>query len=322
VVAMLARAAANGKQVTVVVELKARFDEGNNIIWARRLEEAGAHVIYGISGLKIHSKALLVVRRENNSIKRYVHLATGNYNDKTAKQYTDLSIFSNDEVLCGEITALFNIITGCARPEIAWERISAAPFDLRWKLFELIDRERCHVENGKPGHIIAKMNSLSDPEMIRHLYMAADAGVKIDLIVRGICCLKPGIGNKNINVISIVDRYLEHSRIFYFANAGDEEYYLSSADFMTRNLDRRVEILFPVLREENRISLKKLLAFELNDIYKMRVLNSQGVYIRKNTKNSASRSQQNLYNLFASMIRNDRQDVLKVFKSSTPENGF
>jgi polyphosphate kinase len=152
--------------------------------------------------------------------------------------------------------------------------------------------------------------------------MAADAGVKIDLIVRGICCLKPGIGNKNINVISIVDRYLEHSRIFYFANAGDEEYYLSSADFMTRNLDRRVEILFPVLREENRISLKKLLAFELNDIYKMRVLNSQGVYIRKNTKNSASRSQQNLYNLFASMIRNDRQDVLKVFKSSTPENGF
>ena len=322
VVAMLARAAANGKQVTVVVELKARFDEGNNIVWARRLEEAGAHVIYGISGLKIHGKALLVVRRENGSIKRYVHLATGNYNDKTAKLYTDLSIFSNDNTLCSEIAALFNIITGCARPEIAWERISAAPFDLRWKLFELIDRERCHVENGKPGHIIAKMNSLSDPEMIRHLYMAADAGVKIDLIVRGICCLKPGIGNKNINVISIVDRYLEHSRIFYFANAGDEEYYLSSADFMTRNLDRRVEILFPVLREENRISLKKLLAFELNDIYKMRVLNSKGVYIRKNTKNSASRSQQNLYNLFASMIRNDRQDVLKVFKSSTPENGF
>ena len=322
VVAMLARAAANGKQVTVVVELKARFDEGNNIIWARRLEEAGAHVIYGISGLKIHGKALLVVRREKGSIKRYVHLATGNYNDKTAKLYTDLSIFSNDETLCGEIAALFNIITGCARPGIAWERISAAPFDLRWKLFELIDRERRHVENGKPGHIIAKMNSLSDPEMIRHLYMAADAGVKIDLIVRGICCLKPGIGNKNINVISIVDRYLEHSRIYYFANGGDEEYYLSSADFMTRNLDRRIEILFPVLRAENCISLKKLLAFELNDLYKMRVLNSKGVYIRKNTKNSAARSQQNLYNLFASGIRNDRQDVLKVFKSSTPETGF
>ncbi|MBE6381156.1 MAG: polyphosphate kinase 1 [Lentisphaerae bacterium] len=315
VVAMLARAAANGKQVTVVVELKARFDEGNNIVWARRLEEAGAHVIYGISGLKIHGKALLVVRRENNSIKRYVHLATGNYNDKTAKLYTDLSIFSNDEILCSEIAALFNIITGCARPEIAWQKISVAPFDLRWKLLQLIDRERKHAEAARPARIIAKMNSLTDPEVIRHLYMAADSGVKIDLIVRGICCLKPGVGNKNIRVISIVDRYLEHSRIFYFANDSDEEFYLASADFMTRNLDRRVEIMFPVIRPENCGKLKKIFAFELNDQLKMRTLNSSGVYQSKRNANSASRSQQNIYNMFASEAKQDKDAVLKVFSS-------
>ncbi len=317
IVAMLARAAANGKQVTVVVELKARFDEGNNIVWARRLEEAGAHVIYGISGLKIHSKSLLVVRRENASIKRYVHLATGNYNDKTAKLYTDLSIFSCDEVLCGEVAALFNIITGCARPEIAWQRISAAPFDLRWKLLELIDRERENSTANQPGHIIAKMNSLSDPEVIEHLYAAADAGVKIDLIVRGICCLKPGIGNNNINVISIVDRYLEHSRIYYFANHGKEEFYLSSADFMTRNLDRRIEMLFPVQREENRTKLRKILAFELNDQLKMRTLNNKGVYQSKRNGNPATRSQQNIYNLFAAEAKQqDKESVLKIFSSN------
>ena len=317
IVAMLARAAANGKQVTVVVELKARFDEGNNIAWARRLEEAGAHVIYGISGLKIHSKALLVVRRENNSIKRYVHLATGNYNDKTAKLYTDLSIFSSDEVLCSEVAALFNIITGCAKPEITWQRISVAPFDLRWKVLELIDRERDNQLAGKPAHIIAKMNSLTDPEVIRHLCMAADAGVKIDLIVRGICCLKPSAENKNINIISIVDRYLEHSRIYYFANQGQEEFYLSSADFMSRNLDRRIEILFPVLREENRTKLRKLFAFELNDQLKMRTLNSKGVYQSKRNGNPATRSQQNIYNLFAAEARfQEKEAVLKVFSSA------
>ena len=323
VVEKLARAAANGKQVTVVVELKARFDEGNNIVWARRLEEAGAHVIYGISGLKIHGKALLVVRRENGSIKRYVHLATGNYNDKTAKLYTDLSIFSNDNTLCSEIAALFNIITGCAKPEIAWERISSAPFDLRWKVLSLIDRERENALKGKRAHIIAKMNSLTDPEVIKHLYMAAACGVKIDLIVRGICCLKPGIDNKNINIISIVDRYLEHSRIFYFANAGSGEYYLSSADIMTRNLDRRIEIFFPVQRESNCSKLNKILAFELNDDFKMRTLNSKGVYIRSNNANPATRSQQNIYNLFASAVKHDPEQILRVFKSplkpSVPE---
>ena len=315
VVAMLARAAANGKQVTVVVELKARFDESNNILWARKLEEAGAHVIYGISKLKIHSKALLVVRRENDSIKRYVHLATGNYNDKTARLYTDLSIFSNDEVLCSEVASLFNIITGCARPEIAWQKISAAPFDLRWKFLQLIDRERENARAGRPAGIVAKMNSLSDPEIIRHLYMAADAGVKIDLIVRGICCLKPGVGNRNIRVISIVDRYLEHSRIFAFANGGTWEYYLSSADFMTRNLDRRIELLFPVTRSENQVRLQKILAFELNDELKMRVLNSSGRYQSCRNGNPASRSQQNIYNMFASAAQEEKS-LLKVFSNN------
>lgn len=314
VVAMLARAAANGKQVTVIVELKARFDEGNNIIWARRLEEAGAHVVYGISGLKIHGKALLIVRKEQDEIKRYVHLATGNYNDKTARLYTDLSLFSDDGSLAEDISTLFNIITGNARPEISWSKIAVSPFDLRWKLTSLIDREREHALAGKTGHIIAKMNSLTDPEIIRHLYMAADAGVRIDLIVRGICCLQPGVGNNNINVISIVDRYLEHSRIFYFANDNSGEYYLASADFMTRNLDRRIEILFPVTREENQRKIRKIFAFELNDQLKGRKLNSKGKYLLQNKANPATRSQQNLYNFFASGIREDVQDkVLKIF---------
>ena len=319
VVAMLARAAANGKQVTVIVELKARFDEGNNIIWARRLEEAGAHVVYGISGLKIHCKSLLIVRKEQNSIKRYVHLATGNYNDKTAKLYTDLGIFSDDEMLCSDISGLFNIITGNARPQIDWSKIAVSPFDLRWKLTGLIEREMEKSTPERPGHIIAKMNSLSDPEIIRKLYAAADAGVKIDLIVRGICCLQPGVGNKNINVISIVDRYLEHSRIYYFANGGEEELYLASADFMTRNLDRRIEVLFPVIRQENCQKLTKILAFELNDKFKMRTLKGSGKYTSNRNASPVSRSQQNIYNLFASEIRSDAAGTaLKVFGNIKP----
>ena len=319
IVAMLARAAANGKQVTVIVELKARFDEGNNIIWARRLEEAGAHVVYGISGLKIHCKSLLIVRKEQDSIKRYVHLATGNYNDKTAKLYTDVGIFSDDETLCSDISGLFNIITGNARPQIDWSKIAVSPFDLRWKLTSLIEREMEKSTPERPGHIIAKMNSLTDPEIIRKLYAAADAGVKIDLIVRGICCLQPGVYNKNINVISIVDRYLEHSRIYYFANGNEEEFYLSSADFMTRNLDRRIEVLFPVRRAENCQKLKKILAFELNDKLKMRTLKSNGKYSAIRNGNPASRSQQNIYNLFASEVRTDAAGtVLKIFGSIKP----
>ncbi|MBE6366477.1 MAG: polyphosphate kinase 1 [Lentisphaerae bacterium] len=317
VVAMLAKAAANGKQVTVVVELKARFDEGNNILWARKLEEAGAHVVYGISGLKIHGKALLVVRRENDQIKRYVHLATGNYNDKTARGYTDLSIFSNDEALCEDISALFNIITGCARPEVNFQKISAAPFDLRWKLQELIEREIAVSTPERPGHIIAKMNSLSDPEIIRLFCHAADSGVKLDLIVRGICCLRPLEKTPNINIISIVDRFLEHSRIYYFANAGNEEFYLSSADCMTRNLDRRIEILFPVTANQNQQTLKRLLAFELNDQYKGRTLTANGSYKRKRNASSQSRSQHNIYQMFAAESQRSSENILKIFASFT-----
>ncbi|MBE6402619.1 MAG: polyphosphate kinase 1 [Lentisphaerae bacterium] len=321
VVAMLARAAANGKQVTVIVELKARFDEGNNIVWARRLEEAGAHVVYGISGLKIHCKSLLIVRKEKENIKRYVHLGTGNYNDKTARLYTDLSIFSDDEPLCEDVSRLFNIITGNAKVQINWSKIAASPFDMRWKLSELIEREIANSTPERPGRIIAKMNSLTDPDMIRKLYAAADAGVKIDLIVRGICCLQPHVGNDNINVISIVDRYLEHSRIYYFANGGNEEFYLSSADFMTRNLDRRIEMLFPVIRQENCQKLKKILAFELNDKFKSRVLKNNGKYTTARNDNPASRSQQNIYNLFMSEVKADSAaTVLKVF-AKVPTSG-
>ncbi len=313
VVAMLARAAERGKQVTVIVELKARFDEGNNIAWARHLEEAGAHVVYGISGLKIHGKALLVVRREEGLIRRYVHLATGNYNDKTARQYTDMSIFSNDAILCGEISSLFNIMTGYAMPEIQWRKIAAAPFDLRKRFLELIDREARISSPDNPGRITAKMNSLTDPEVIRHLYQAADAGVKIDLIVRGICCLKPGAGNGNIRIISIVDRYLEHSRIFRFGNNGQPEYYMSSADWMTRNLDRRVEILFPVLRSANRRILDKIFDFELADRAKGRRLGGDGRYRGGDGEDWGTRSQYLLYRMFLEAARPKPGAVLKVF---------
>ncbi len=299
VVAMLARAAANGKQVTAVVELKARFDENNNIAGAKKLEEAGARVIYGIFGLKIHGKALLITRREGNNIKRYLHLSTGNYNDKTAQLYTDLSIFSNNERLCDDIAVLFNVITRTSRPPAGWQCINTSPFDLRHKILSLINREADHARAGASGHIIAKMNSLSDPEIIRSLYNAAAAGVKIELIVRGICCLKPGCGNNNITVISIVDRYLEHSRIFYFANAGKNEYYLSSADLMPRNLDRRIEIFFPVTKVENICKLQKILEWELHDQSHSYLLDLNGCYQQPKMTGSASRSQRKLYDFFA-----------------------
>lgn len=313
VVAMLARAAERGKQVTVIVELKARFDEGNNIAWARHLEEAGAHVVYGISGLKIHGKALLIVRREEGLIRRYVHLSTGNYNDKTARLYTDMSIFSYDQELCGEISALFNIMTGYAMPEIQWRQIAAAPFDLRRRFLNLIDREARFSTPQNPGRIVAKMNSLVDSEIIRHLYAAADAGVRIDLIVRGICCLKPGVGNDNIRVISIVDRFLEHSRIFYFGNNGRPEYYMASADWMSRNLDRRIEILFPVKRAANRKVLDRVLELELADQCKGRRLHADGRYRLGRDGSPDSRSQYRLYRMFAAALLPENIAQLKIF---------
>ncbi len=313
VVELLARAAANGKQVTAVVELKARFDEGNNLIWAQRLEDSGAHVVYGISGLKIHAKALLIIRREGDEIKHYVHLATGNYNDKTACIYSDLSIFSDNQKLAEEVGTLFNIITGRTRPTEEFSIISAAPFHLRWKLLKLIDRETEHARAGHSGHIIIKVNSLSDDELIEHLYMAGAAGVKVELIVRGVCRLLPCA---NIRVVSIIDRFLEHSRIFYFANGTDGEYYLSSADFMTRNLDRRIELLFPVTRQENRRKLKKILAFALKDRCKAHVLEANGKYTQLHESGTA-RSQQNIYDMFAAESRNNAGKVFKIFSSGT-----
>ena len=316
VVAALQEAAENGKQVTVIVELKARFDEGNNIVWAKKLEESGAHVIYGISGLKIHGKALLVVRRENGCNRRYVHLATGNYNDKTATQYTDIGYFSADPDLCADIAHLFNVMTGYAAPG-EWHKIAAAPFDMRKKFLHLIEREKKIAQSGGRGRIIAKMNSLVDSEIIRALYGAASAGVKIDLIVRGICCLRPGVGTNNINVVSIVDRYLEHSRIYCFGNNGKPEYYLSSADWMFRNLDRRIEIMFPVEDAEWCKLLEEMLRLELEDQEKGRRLRNDGSYSRANTGVfRSSRSQQRIYELIRKHVsagREKKGKILRIF---------
>ncbi|MDD3119153.1 MAG: polyphosphate kinase 1 [Victivallales bacterium] len=323
VVGALQQAAENGKQVTVIVELKARFDEGNNIVWARRLEESGAHVVYGIAGLKIHCKALLVIRKTQGVIKRYCHVATGNYNDKTARLYTDIGMFSNDELLCGDLAALFNVMTGYAAPPSRWERIACAPFDLRQKFLALIDREVRVSGPHAPGRIVAKMNSLVDPEIIEHLYRAADAGVQIDLIVRGICCLRPGVGNRNIRVCSIVDRYLEHSRVFYFYNGGDEEYYLSSADWMPRNLDRRIEIMFPVESPAIRRDLDELLQLQLADRRKGRLLRANGTYshLPGGRADFSCRSQERSYRYFAEVNPPRETEKMKIFrKNSTGES--
>lgn len=300
IVRALQRAAENGKQVTVIVELKARFDEGNNIIWAQRLEESGAHVVYGISGLKIHCKALLIIRRESGVVRRYVHLSTGNYNDKTAMLYTDIGMMSCDSKLCEDVSALFNIVTGYSSPMSNWHKVALAPFDLREKFLALIDREIRLSTPENPGHIIAKMNALVDGEVIRHLYEAAHAGVKIDLIVRGICCLRPGYRTDNIRVISIVDRFLEHSRIFRFKNGGNPEYYLSSADWMPRNLNARIELLFPVDDEASRQLLDEILTIQLEDREKARVLRSDGQYVRKFfSRHTPARSQWRTYQMLS-----------------------
>lgn len=281
IIAALAKAADNGKQVTVLVEVKARFDEENNIIWAKKLEQAGCHVIYGLLGLKTHSKITLVVRREEEGIKRYVHLGTGNYNDSTAKIYTDLGIFTCSDAIGEDASALFNMISGYSEPK-HWNRLAIAPIWLRDKFYQLIDREIAHARNGRPARIVAKMNSLIDRPMIARLYEASMAGVQIDLIVRGICGLRPGIEglSDNIRVRSIVGRFLEHSRIYYFYNDGNEELYLSSADWMPRNLDRRVEILFPVESEEIQARVWEILSMQLEDTIRASIMHSDGTYSR------------------------------------------
>lgn len=281
IVAALIQAAENGKQVTVLVELKARFDEENNIIWAKKLEKAGCHVIYGLVGLKTHCKICLVVRREEDGIRRYVHMATGNYNDSTAKLYTDFGFFTSRETFGTDVSALFNVLTGYSLPP-KWKKISVAPTSLRQTFLQWIESETEIAKKGRDAAITAKMNSLVDPEIIKALYKASSAGVKINLIVRGICCLKSGIKgiSENIHVISIVGRFLEHSRIFYFYNDGAEKIFLSSADWMPRNLDRRVETAFPIEDEQLKERIKKMLTLTLSDTVKARVQQPDGSYER------------------------------------------
>lgn len=281
IIASLAQAAENGKQVSVLVELKARFDEENNIVWAKKLEKAGCHVIYGLVGLKTHSKITLVVRKEEDEIRRYVHLGTGNYNDSTAKLYTDMGMFTSKTRYGEDATAVFNMLSGYSEP-LVWNKLSLAPLWLRGKFLSLIEREKEHAKNGRPARIIAKMNSLCDPGIIEALYDASVAGVEIDLIVRGICCLRAGIKglSEHIRVRSIVGTFLEHSRIFYFENNGNAEYYMGSADWMPRNLDKRVEILFPVedpiLQEE----IYHILHMQLSDTKKAHLLMPDGHYVK------------------------------------------
>ena len=296
IISSLSQAAENGKQVTVLVELKARFDEENNIIWAKKLEKAGCHVIYGLVGLKTHSKITLVVRREEEGIVRYVHLGTGNYNDATAKLYTDIGLMTASGIIGEDATAVFNMISGYSEP-LAWNKLTLAPIWLRNRFLYLINRETKNAKEGKPARIIAKMNSLCDKDIIAALYEASNAGVKIDLIVRGICSLIPGIKevSENITVRSIVGNFLEHSRIYYFANNGNEEIYCSSADWMPRNLDRRVEILFPIGQPDLRKELLHILEVELNDNVKSHIKQSDGSYEKIDRRGKQAIDSQNIF---------------------------
>jgi len=274
----------NGKQVAVLVELKARFDEESNIGWAKKLEAEGVHVVYGLLGLKTHSKIALVVRREGDGIRRYIHMATGNYNTVSATQYTDLGLFTADENIGADATDLFNYLTGYSA-KTDYCKLLVAPINLRSQLVELIQREIAQAgrSDSGGGHLIFKLNSLFDRHFIKLLYQASQAGVKVDLIVRGVCGLRPGVPgvSDNIRVISVVGRFLEHSRIFYFRNGGQEEVYLGSADLMSRNLDRRVEILFPVQEPRLVRHLRdEVLQVYLADNVKARTLKPDGSYAR------------------------------------------
>jgi len=281
IIQALIGAAKRRKQVTVLVEIKARFEEEKNIHWARELEMAGCHVIYGISGLKIHSKMTLIVRREDNRIRRYVHLSTGNYNEKTAQFYTDIGYFTANDDFARDIADVFNVITGYSLPS-PWKRVVSSPHDLRKYFFDLIDKEIEFHKKHKNGKIIAKMNALEDTQMIEKLYQASSAGVRIQLIVRGICCLIPGVEglSENIEVRSVVGRFLEHSRIVIAHNNGAPRVFLSSADWMTRSFDRRVELLFEIYKQEIKDHLAFVMDMYLKGNTKSRSLNKDGSYQR------------------------------------------
>jgi len=282
IIKALMKAAENGKQVSVLVELKARFDEENNIVWARMLEKAGCHVIYGLVGLKTHSKITLIVRREADGIRRYVHLGTGNYNDSTAKLYTDLGLLTCAQDIGEDATAVFNMLSGYSEPAM-WNKLALAPLWLKNRLLKLIEREGRHAENGSTAKIVAKMNSICDPDVIAALYDASQKGVKIELLIRGICCLRPGIEgvSENITVRSIVGDYLEHSRIFYFENDHEPEVFMASADWMPRNLERRVEIMFPIEDEALKSKIIHILDVQFKDNVKAHILQNDGTYIKE-----------------------------------------
>ena len=312
IVGALMNAVNNGKQVTVVVELRARFDEANNIEWARKLEENGVHVVFGLVGYKIHAKCALIVRREGLEIRRYVHLATGNYNPTTAKLYTDLSLLTCRKEFGEDATNLFNLLTGICQFQ-GMKKLIVAPYDLRSRLLQLIGREAANAQRGLPARIIAKLNSLVDPQIIEALYAASMAGVKIDLIVRGICCLRPGVLglSENISVRSIVDRFLEHSRICYFENACRAELFVGSADWMPRNLDHRIEVLFPI--EDGLLCdriIREVLGVTLADNTKARLLGADGVYRRAEIAagTPARRSQMDFIALTAPKIADKEMD--------------
>ncbi len=299
IVGALIRAAENGKQVAVLVELKARFDEENNILWAKKLEKAGVHVVYGLVGLKTHAKTVLVVRQENAHLQSYVHIGTGNYNPKTARLYTDIGILSCDQDLAADLIDLFNFLTGYARQR-GFRQILVAPTTLRSRFVELIRREIAHHQATGNGHIIAKMNSLVDPKLIEAVYEAGRAGVKVELIIRGMCCLKPGIPGEsdNVRVISIIGRLLEHARIFYFANGGEPEFYIGSADWMTRNMDRRVEVVSPVRDRQSQQELWQILQIMLADNRQAWELAADGTYSQRHPTESEA-SQPSQYRLSA-----------------------
>lgn len=314
IVHALIRAAQNGKQVTALVEIKARFDEENNILWAKRMEEAGIHVLYGIVGLKTHCKMLEIIRRDPDGIRLYVHLATGNYHPSTARLYTDLSLLTTNVEITKEVATLFNILTGLSRFH-GIEKLIVSPFNMARRIKELILREIENAKEGKKSRIIAKINALVDEDIIQHLYAASTAGVKIDLIVRGICCLRPGVPkvSENIRVISIVGRFLEHSRIFYFENGGNPEFYSGSADWMQRNFYRRIEIIFPIEDPKLKEKLNEILNAYLSDNVKARELLTNGKYKRLKAEKEPFQAQ--LY--FREKARKEQQQRQSKGKEGT-----
>jgi len=278
----LIEAAERGKQVAVLIELQARFDEENNIIWAQRLEDVGVHVSYGVAGLKTHAKVMLVVRREGDSMRRYVHIGTGNYNPKTARLYTDFGLLSDNPDLGADLTDLFNVLTGFASPA-GYRKLIVAPRGMRERFIEMIRREIKHREAGRPARIFAKMNALVDAEIISQLYEASRAGVTVDLLIRGICCLRPGLPqvSERIRVVSIIGRFLEHSRVWYFGNGGNAEVYIGSADWMPRNLDRRIEAAVPLETPSHRETVRELLELMWKDNRQAWDLSSEGSWTQR-----------------------------------------